>query len=780
MLRSGIKWLFFLLIATGFIIACGDSSKNEATKYIESARNFVARHKPETAVLEYKNAIELYPQNDVALFELAETYILLNNVNTAIRYYNLAAQANPERVEPHLRLAQIYSQTDRLMDARSEISRAMAISPTFVNAYHILSGIQIRERDLTSAIGTLIQAEKIEPTNVKTQVSLAKLYIKTKEFDLAKSAYIKAISNDASSRDAYMGLARIYSMEKKYDQVENLLLSIVKTPGKTAQKYGDLAGFYEQQQKNDLAETYFLKTIEAAPNDIFPLMALARFYTRGNRKADAVASIEKALNIKKNLSLVLTGLSQVYLHFGEIDKAEETINKALATDKNYLDAIFQQGVVLMAKNDYKTALDRFDQVIAVNQIHAKAFYYRALCIKERGATDRPEQKIFRAAAGMLDNPEEFEKNQIKENLLAALTIDPELVEARMELATQYLLEKRGDKAKEEIRILLNFKVPDQKIMSLVAGINILEGNISEAEKILRTIIEKNPDYLPAIIRLGFLYKEMGNDGNAMVLFETAFEKNPRQLGLADEIIQLSIKTGQSGLAIEKAGRFSKMAGEEGAAYFDNLKGEIYLKDNKIDQAVAYFHKSIEAQPQFLRPHMNLAGLWIHQKNKDKALAEYQTIEKIDPNFLPAIWAMALTYDAAEDFESAQTYYRKVLSLDPRHPLAANNLACLLSGDKNRLEEAFRLAQMARQIRPEDPNVLDTMGWIFYQKGNYFSALSEFEESLGKGADNPMVNFHYGMALYRTKSYEKARKFLKKALALDPEFRGAKEARDMLN
>lgn len=71
-------------------------------------------------------------------------------------------------------------------------------------------------------------------------------------------------------------------------------------------------------------------------------------------------------------------------------------------------------------------------------------------------------------------------------------------------------------------------------------------------------------------------------------------------------------------------------------------------------------------------------------------------------------------------------------------------------------------------------------WIFYQKGNYFSALSEFEDSLGKAADNPMVNFHYGMALYQTKSYEQARKFLKKALALDPEFRGAKEARKMIN
>ncbi|MBU3950497.1 MAG: tetratricopeptide repeat protein [Proteobacteria bacterium] len=780
MLGSAIKWIFLSFLATGLLFACGGNSRDEAENYIESARDFVARKKPETAVIEYKNALEYDPQNDVALFELAETYVLLNKVNTAIRYYNLSSLANPVRIEPHLRLAQIYSKTDRLMEARSQISQAMTISPKSVNAYHILSGIQIREKDLESAVNTLKQAQIIEPSNVKTLVSLAQLYVKTKQIELAKSAYGQAISYDSSSRVAYMGLARLYALEKKWDSIEELLVSVSQKPGNTSQKYGDLAGFYEQQQKNDLAKDYYERAVESGSGQILPVMALAKFYTKMNQMSDAVAILETALNQKQHLSLVLTGLSQIYLQFNEIDKAESTVDRALAKDKNYVDAVFQKGRVLMARQEYKKALDHFDQVIAMNKIYAKAFYFRALCIKERGASDRPEQKIFRAAAGMLDKPQEFEQNQIKENLLAALTIDPGLFEARMALASHYLFEKRADKAKQEVGVLLKQKAPDHQIMSLVAGINVVEGNMGEAEKIFLAIISENPDYLPAYVRLGFLYKENGKPADAMVYFQKAFERNPLQLGLADEIIGLNLKAEQYEKAIALTDHLSALAGEGAAAYFYNKKGEIYLKMGKVDSGISYFSKSIVISPLYIRPQMNLAGFWSREKATDKALEHYQAVEKIDPHYIPALFAIAQIYDAAHGLELAQKYYRKVLLINPRHPIAANNLAFLLSEQKEGLEEAFKLAKMAREIRPDDPNVLDTMGWIYYQKGNYFSALSEIEDSLGKEPDSPLANFHYGMALYRTKSYEKAREFFKKALALDPHFRGARDAREMLN
>ena len=69
-----------------------------------------------------------------------------------------------------------------------------------------------------------------------------------------------------------------------------------------------------------------------------------------------------------------------------VDKALEAVNQALAVNKDFVDALFQKGRVMMAKEEFAQALDLFDQVIALDKINASAYYYRALCIKEKGAT----------------------------------------------------------------------------------------------------------------------------------------------------------------------------------------------------------------------------------------------------------------------------------------------------------------------------------------------------------------------------------------------------------
>lgn len=773
------RLLWISIILTLIIAGCGQSNQTEADKYIHSARSFVAQKKLETAVIEYRNAIAKDPRNHTALFELAETFVLLQKINTAIRYYNLAAKADPGFTAPRLRLAQIYFQTDRLMEARSEISAVLKQAPESVNAFHILSGIQIKERDLTSAVATLEKAEILDPGNVKTLVSLAQLYIKSRQIQKGTAAYQRAMAQDPDSRAAYMGLARLYAGQKKWEKAEALLKSVVDTPGNKAQKHMDLAAFYEGRKRFDLAETQYGQAVATASDKVMPSLALARFYTRRKRKTDAVSVLEAALKHTKAKAVTLNALSQVYLYFKDLENAEKAVDQALHHSNRLEGALFQKGKIRMARQDFKGALNLFDQVIAQNRIHAKAFYLRAVCIKKRGATDRPEQKIFRAAAGMLDDPESYEREQIEENLMAAVTIDPGLIEARFELASLYILEKRTDKANQQINAILNARKPDHRTMTLVAGIKLLEGKVGEAEAIYKTIIDQRPEYMPAYIRLGLMYQLENKPEQARRYLEKAFLKDSRQLGLAQRIVALYTEAGQFDRALEKIDAYQDKAEAGSAAFWENLRGETLLQMGKPGPAQDYFLKAADQSPDYIRPLMNLANGYREKGDSDKALDYYRRIETIDPDYLPALLSAGVLLDSREDLNGAMAYYEKVLKINPRQPLAANNLAFILSEDTRRLEEAFRLAKIAREQRPGDPNVLDTLGWIYFQKGSYLSALSEFEDSLRINPDNALTHFHYGMTLYKTKSYEKAREHLKKALAMSPDFRGADRAREML-
>lgn len=779
---SLIHRLFLIVVICIFSISagCSDGNDAQADAYIKSARQFIAERKPQTAIIEYRNAIDITPDNDVALFELAEAYVLTRQINSAVRYYKLAAKANPRNILPLLRLAQVFMQTGQLLEAREHISKALEINPTSIEALHLLASVQIKERDTESAVETLNKALSLDNENVKTYVSLAQLHLKNNDPVKAEQIYLAAISHDAASRAAYMGLVRLYGLQKKWDKAEDLLKKVVETPGNTLRKYTDIANFYQGQKKFDLAEKYFQKAVFFDEDRVEPLINLAEFYAGRQQANKAIETMEAALAKQPKSPLILSGLSQIYLRFNRVAEAEKTVAKALEINSENEGALLQQGQVLMARNNFKEALNRFDQVISMNRLNAKAYYYRAACIGRRGATDRPEQEIFRAAAGMLDNPEAFEKDQIKGNLLAAITVDPSLLDARIKLLEIYILEKNLSKAKEQMQEIFKLSAPNIRIMTLLSGIHLLEGDPQGAQQILETIIKNRPGYLPAYIRLGMLYNSQGNPDKALDYLKKAYDMNPDQIGIVTMMVNIHMTRGENNQALKVAEMYAEKLFPEKKAFFDNLKGEIYLASRDTDTAFVFFEKAARQESRFVQPRMHMAKLLTGQKKLNEALEQYQQIESVNPAHVPTLISMGVIYDTLGNVSQAEAYYRKVLELNPKHADAANNLAFILSERKEAVDEAFEYASIAREEDPKNPNVLDTMGWVFYQKGNYLNALSELEESLKIKPDSALACFHYGMALYRTKAFEKARQYFKKALDIDPKFKDAETARQMLN
>ena len=75
--------------------------------------------------------------------------------------------------------------------------------------------------------------------------------------------------------------------------------------------------------------------------------------------------------------------------------------------------------------------------------------------------------------------------------------------------------------------------------------------------------------------------------------------------------------------------------------------------------------------------------------------------------------------------------------------------------------------------------MDTLGWLYYLKGSYLNAIAEFQDSLARDPDNPIINYHMGLAYYKNNQPDKASKFLEEALKIDQDFQGAEKARSLL-
>jgi tetratricopeptide (TPR) repeat protein len=76
--------------------------------------------------------------------------------------------------------------------------------------------------------------------------------------------------------------------------------------------------------------------------------------------------------------------------------------------------------------------------------------------------------------------------------------------------------------------------------------------------------------------------------------------------------------------------------------------------------------------------------------------------------------------------------------------------------------------------------MDTLGWVYYKKGLYDSAIREFGDSLEKMPDNATLHYHLGLAYIKKEKEDLAKAQLEKALQLNPKFEGAEEAQKLLS
>jgi tetratricopeptide (TPR) repeat protein len=141
--------------------------------------------------------------------------------------------------------------------------------------------------------------------------------------------------------------------------------------------------------------------------------------------------------------------------------------------------------------------------------------------------------------------------------------------------------------------------------------------------------------------------------------------------------------------------------------------------------------------------------------------------------------LGIIHESRKEHDKAQARYEAILKRNPQFAPAANNLAWILVDHGGNLDVALSHAQTAREQKPDDPYIADTLGWIYYKKSAYLLAVSLLKEAAEKLPNEPVVHFHYGMALHRKGDTAGAKKSLQAALKLSHNFTGAEDARKTL-
>ncbi|MFQ5560897.1 MAG: tetratricopeptide repeat protein, partial [Nitrospinota bacterium] len=182
----------------------------------------------------------------------------------------------------------------------------------------------------------------------------------------------------------------------------------------------------------------------------------------------------------------------------------------------------------------------------------------------------------------------------------------------------------------------------------------------------------------------------------------------------------------------------------------------------------------------LSPYFDLAAIYSKRREFASAKKKYEKVIEANPNLLPPHVLLGVINELEGSIDAAIKNYERALDIDPKFAPAANNLAWIYSSRKDRLNEALSLAETAKEQRPEDPNISDTLGWIYYKKKVYLKAISLFNESIEKKPEEPVTYYHLGMAYFKKGDNKKAQEALKKSLAIDKNHSGHIEVKRVLD
>jgi tetratricopeptide (TPR) repeat protein len=212
---------------------------------------------------------------------------------------------------------------------------------------------------------------------------------------------------------------------------------------------------------------------------------------------------------------------------------------------------------------------------------------------------------------------------------------------------------------------------------------------------------------------------------------------------------------------------------------------LFQSKKDVDGAEAAFKKSAELDKSNSDALLKLGQVQVAKGSADQAIATYQQSMKDNPREASFYILTGELYESKHDWDKAKEMYQKALEIKPDDPLASNNLAYVMLQSNGNVDVALSLAQTARRGMPESPNAADTLGWVYYQKGAYKSAIDLFQESLklaekNKAPDDATVHYHLGLAYQKNDQPALARQHLEKVLKINPNYSSIDDVKKALS
>ena len=268
-------------------------------------------------------------------------------------------------------------------------------------------------------------------------------------------------------------------------------------------------------------------------------------------------------------------------------------------------------------------------------------------------------------------------------------IKPVYPPLNIKLGNRYLLKGDRSRAEENFEAVIEagMRVPHAYLG--LAKIAMEKNDLKEAEDQLHNAVKMAPTYREARAVLADVYRRQGEREKAEKIF-SSLGGLPDRLDLSDPV-------------------YFEMVEEGVSSFWCQVRGNIYLKRNDLNNAEEEFKKALEAKPNEAS-HTSLGYVYQRQKRYEAAIDHYNQALALNPEYSSALNNLAVVYYDLGDVQKARSIMKKVLETDSGSVDACLNMGTFSKEMGNR-KEAVKYFREGLEKAPADRRFVYQLGWL---------------------------------------------------------------------
>jgi tetratricopeptide (TPR) repeat protein len=745
---------------------CWRSTETVKRRYVASGDKYFAQGKYKEASLMYRSALRKDRKYGEAYAKLGESEMRRGELQTALQAFTRAFELLPTDENPPGRLADIWlayygsprghnEATLRQVDTLAK--QLLKRNPNSYNGQRLTGYLEVAragtdtehaQAHTDAAIAAFRKADQARPGQPDVLFALAQTLNRNNQWNEGEPIVRRVLEKSPQYGLAYDYLILEYLRHKRPQDAEQMMALKVKNDPKNADVVIQQAGFYLALQHKEQAEAV-LKSLLAREKELPEArMKVGDFYirTRDYDRAFTVFS-DGAKQGGSRTNDYRMKIALVQIATGRKSEGRQTVDSILKDDpKNNAALSMRAGLQLDSGDDKQTqsATNDLQTLISRQPNNPVIRYNLARAYQTRG--DLPAAKI------------QYQEAAKRPGFLAA-----QIGLAQVNLALRdylHAVESADESLKIDSTSIL--------AMAIKANAQINMGNVVQARADLQKELSRFPNSPDLQYQLALASYAEHKYPEALAAFQKMLEKYPGDARLVFATADVLIKTERGKEALKLLQEQSNRVPQNQAIRF--ALADTAVRVHEFDLAEREYRKLIELQPKNFDLLRRL-GVTLFSKGQPlQAMEQFKQGLALEPKNPDLNLGMALAMESVGMKSEAYPYYKTVLAGQPSDNVRAitlNNLAYLLAEEGRDLDSALTYIQKARQLKPDNEDIADTMGWIYLKRTMNDDALTVFRDLVKRNPGRALFRYHLGAAQYQKHDFQAAKQNLQMALTLKP-------------